>query len=99
MLALCNLISLTINNIKPISLIMALIDTCVFRYESIDYGEPLGEYVYEINGLGESRPDQTFWALLERTDSGDCFVPTGSYITSDSCPLLEMAVNWSVKIY
>ena len=56
----------------------AVIDICVFRYESIDYGEPLGEYVYEINGLGEGRPDQTFWALLERTDNGDCFVPTGS---------------------
>ena len=59
----------------------AQVGICVFRYESIDYGEPLGEYVYEINGLGESRPDQTFWALLERTDSGDCFVPTGSDIT------------------
>lgn len=54
------------------------------RYEAIDYGEPLGEYVYKINGLQEDRVDQAYWALLKQDpEAGACFVGLGK--TCASC--------------
>ena len=42
----------------------------------MDYGQPLGEYMCEINNLVEVI-NVTYWAFLLRGPQGDCFLPVG----------------------